>query len=63
MIVCHDVVDIVDSSGSHSDFGEIGGPDTSISILGLILREVWGIYVIMNISRYWHQYLSLSSHS
>jgi hypothetical protein len=34
----HDVVDIVDSSWPHSDFGEISGPSTEIGILSLILR-------------------------
>ena len=50
VVSCHDVVDIVDSSWSHSDFGEVRGPDTSISIFSLILRKVGWIYVIMDIS-------------
>jgi hypothetical protein len=33
----HDVVDVVDTSGSESDFGEIGGPDSSVGIFSLIL--------------------------
>ena len=46
----HDVVDIVDSSWSHSDFGEIDGPNTSIGIFGLILGEIGWIDVIVDVS-------------
>lgn len=41
-----DIVDIVNTTWSHSDLGEIGWPNSSIGILGLILGEVWGIDVI-----------------
>ena len=58
-----DVVDVVDTSGSHSDFGEISGPHTPISVLGLILRIVRSINMVMNISESCINYLSLSSHS
>ena len=50
VISSHDVVDIVDSSRSHSNFGEIDGPDTSVGIFGLILGEVGWIDVIMDVS-------------
>ena len=50
MITSHDVIDIVDSSCSKSDFGEISGPDTTVGIFSLILREVRCIDVIMNVS-------------
>jgi hypothetical protein len=46
----HDVVDVVDASRSESDFGEIGGPDSSVGIFGLILGEVGGVDVIVNVS-------------
>lgn len=41
-----DIVDIVNTTWSHSDLGEIGWPNSSIGILGLILGEIWGIDVI-----------------
>ena len=63
VIACHDVVDIVDSSWSESDFGEISWPNSPICILGLILREVGSIDVVVNVSSYLAFYLSLSSHS
>jgi hypothetical protein len=50
VVASHDIVDIVDSSGSHSDFGEISGPDATIGVLGLILREVGGVDMIVDIS-------------
>lgn len=38
-----DVVNVVDTSGSHSQFGEIGGPYSSVGVFGLILRVVRSI--------------------
>lgn len=37
MIAGHDVVNVVDSSGAQSDFGEVSWPYTAICILCLIL--------------------------
>lgn len=45
-----DIVDIVNTTGSHSDFREISRPDSSISVFGFILRIVWGVDSIMDIS-------------
>ena len=50
VVPCHDIVDIVDSSRSHSDLGEIYRPHTSIRILRLILRHVGRIDVVMDVS-------------
>jgi hypothetical protein len=50
VISCHDVVDVVDTSRSESDFGEISGPDSSVGIFSLILWEIGGVDVIMNVS-------------
>ena len=50
MISCHDVVDIVHTSGSKSDFEEICGPNTSVSILCLILGVVRRVDVIVDVS-------------
>jgi hypothetical protein len=50
VVASHNVVDIVDSSRSKSDFSEISWPYTSVGILGLILREVGSIDMIMNVS-------------
>lgn len=50
MVSSHDIVDVVDSSWSESDFGEISGPNTTIGILGLILRKVRRIDVVMDVS-------------
>jgi hypothetical protein len=45
-----DVVNIVDTTGSHSDFREISGPYSSVGIFGFILRILRRIDSIMNIS-------------
>jgi hypothetical protein len=37
VIARHDVVDVVDTSRSQSDFGEVRGPDSSVRIFGLVL--------------------------
>lgn len=50
MISSHDIIDIVDSSRSEPNFEEISGPGTSVSIFGLILREVGSIDMVVNIS-------------
>lgn len=63
MVAGHDVVDVVDATGSHPDFGEIDGPDSSVGIFALILGEVGGVDVIVDVSECWSRYLSLSSHS
>ena len=50
MIASHDVVDVVDTSRSHSDFGEIDRPYTTVGILSLILRQIRCIDMIMDVS-------------
>ena len=50
MIPGHNVVDVVDSSGSESDFGEVNWPDPAVSILGLILGVVGGVDMVMDVS-------------
>ena len=37
VVTSQDIVDVVDSTGSHSDFREISRPDTPVGILRLIL--------------------------
>lgn len=37
VIASHDVVDVVDTSGSKPNLGEISWPDSTICVLGLIL--------------------------
>jgi len=39
-VASQDVINIIDSTRSHSDFGEIGWPHSTIGVLSLILREV-----------------------
>lgn len=63
VIASHDVVDVVDATGSHPDFGEVDRPNSSVGIFALILGEVRGIDVVMNVSCLGGRYLSLSSHS
>ena len=63
VIASHDIVDVADTSWSHSDFSKVHGPDTSIGILRLILGQVGCVDVIMNVSEFSKRYLSLSSHS
>lgn len=50
VVACHDVVDVVDASRPHPDLGEVHGPDSSVGVLALILREVGGIDVVVNVS-------------
>ena len=38
------VVNIVDSSGSHPDFGKVSGPHTTVGVFGLILGIIGGLY-------------------
>lgn len=45
-----DVVHVIESTGTHTDLGEIGWPHTTISVLGLILREVGGVNSIVDVS-------------
>lgn len=49
VISCQNVVDVVDSTWSISNLREISRPNSSIGILGLILGDVVGIDVVMNI--------------
>lgn len=63
MVACHDVVDVVDTSGSHSDLGEVSGPHSTVRILGLILGDVGGVDVVVDVSAYVGEYRSRSSHS
>lgn len=63
MISSHDVVDVVDSSGSEPNLGEVSWPNSSVCVLSLILGEIWGIDVIVNVSASRKMNLSLSSHS
>lgn len=50
MIAGHDIVDVVDSSWSESDFEEISWPDSTVGVFSLILGIIWSVNVIMNIS-------------
>ena len=50
VVASHDVVDVVDSSGSHSDLGEVGGPHSSVGVLGLILGVVGCVHVVVDVS-------------
>jgi hypothetical protein len=63
VIAGHDVVDVVDTSRSHPDLGEVDGPHSTIGIFALILREVGGVDVVVDVSKLMRAYLSLSSHS
>ncbi len=49
VVACHNVVDIVDSSWSQPNLGKVSGPNSSVGILGLILREVGRVDVIVNV--------------
>ena len=59
MVASHDVIDVVDASRSHSDFGEINRPNSSIGIFSLILRVVRSIDVVVDVSKWLEVYLSL----
>lgn len=49
VVAGHDVVDVVDGSGSQPDLGEVGGPDSPIGVLGLVLRVVGGVHVVVDV--------------
>ena len=59
VVAGHDVVDVVDASGSHPDFGEVNGPNSSVGIFSLILRVVGSVDVVVDVSRWLEVYLSL----
>ena len=44
------VVNIVDSSGSHPDFGKVSGPHTTVGVFGLILGVVGGVDVVVDVA-------------
>jgi len=48
VVTSQDVEDIVDTTGSESNLGQINGPNTTISILTLILREIRRIDSVVN---------------
>ena len=50
MIASHNVVNVVDSSWPEPDFEEVSGPDTSVSVFGLILRVVRWVDVVVDVS-------------
>lgn len=50
MVASHDVIYVVDSSGPHPDLSKVSGPYTSVGVFGLILGEVRGVDVIVNVS-------------
>lgn len=43
-----DVINIIDTTGSHSDFGEISRPNSSVSVFSLILGVVRRVNSIRN---------------
>jgi len=43
VIPSRNIIYVIDSSRSHSQFREIGGPYTSISVFGLIDGEIGGV--------------------
>lgn len=50
VVARHDVVDVVDASGSQPDLGEVGGPHAAIGVLGLVLREVGRVDVVVDVA-------------
>lgn len=48
VIASQHVVNVVDATWSHSDFAEIGWPNTTVCVFALILREVWWIHAIFD---------------
>jgi len=46
VISCGAIIDVVETTGSELDLGEISWPNTSVSILSLILGEIWWVDVI-----------------
>ena len=58
VVARHDVVDVVDTSGSKSDLGEVSGPHSTIGILGLILRDVGRVDVIVDVAAWMGVYRS-----
>ena len=50
VVSCHNVVDVVDGSRPESNLGEVSGPGSSVSVLGLVLRIVSSVHVIVDVS-------------
>lgn len=50
VVAGHDVVDVVDTSGSQPDLGEVSGPHSAIGILSLVLRDVRGVDVVVDVA-------------
>lgn len=50
MVTSQDIVDVVNSSRSHSDLGEISWPGTSVGVFGSILGHIWRVDSIVNVS-------------
>lgn len=50
MVSSENIVDVVDSSRSESDLGEVSWPNTSIHVLGVILREIVRVDVVVDVS-------------
>jgi hypothetical protein len=48
VISSRNIINVIDRSGSHSDFREIGGPNSSIGSFSLILRVVRRIDSVRN---------------
>lgn len=48
VVAGRNVVDVVGASGSHADLGEVGGPDSAVRVLGLVLREVGGVDAVVD---------------
>jgi hypothetical protein len=50
VIASEDVVDVVDTSRSHSDLKEVSRPDTPIGIFSLILTVVRRVHMVVDVS-------------
>jgi len=50
MVACGNIINIIDSAWSVSDLRKISWPNSSIYLFGLILRIIWRIYPIADIS-------------
>ncbi len=50
VIPSHNIIDVVNSSWSETNFSEISWPDSTICIFGLVLGEIGWINMVMNVS-------------
>lgn len=50
MVTGQDVIDVINTTASHPNLTEVCGPDSTVSVFSLVLREVWWVHTVFNTS-------------